>query len=81
MIVNQNIAISDTGFIFNPTTGESYSVNPIGVRIMSLLKEDLSNEEIISRMTEEYQVEAKEMAKDLDDFIESLKHYHLVDEE
>ncbi len=31
MNVKKDIAISDSGFVFDPTTGESYSVNPIGV--------------------------------------------------
>ena len=45
MKIKKNIAISDSGFIFNPSTGESFTVNPIGVEIITLLKEDKVKED------------------------------------
>ena len=33
MKIKTNIALSDSGFLFNPSTGDSYSVNPIGQEI------------------------------------------------
>ena len=36
MNIRKDIAISDTGFVFDPVTGESFSLNPIGVEILSL---------------------------------------------
>jgi len=37
MRIRKNIAISDTGFIFNPTTGDSYSINQVGQEIGRIL--------------------------------------------
>jgi len=39
MNIKKNIALSDSGFIFNPSTGESFSMNPIGLEIITMLKE------------------------------------------
>jgi hypothetical protein len=42
MRIKKNIAISESGFIFNPAVGDSYSTNPIGAEIIKMLKESKS---------------------------------------
>ena len=37
MKIKKNIALSDTGFVFNPGNGDSFSVNPIGLEILKIL--------------------------------------------
>ena len=44
MQINKNIAISDSGFVFNPSTGDSFSTNQVGLEIIRLLKENKSKE-------------------------------------
>lgn len=78
MKVNHNIAVSESGFLFNPSTGESFTLNPIGIRLFTLFKEGLSDEEIIQKITGEYDVERNDILKDLLDFENMLKTYHLV---
>jgi hypothetical protein len=39
MKLKKDIAISDSGFLFNPSSGDSYSLNPIGVEILKLMQE------------------------------------------
>ncbi|MBK7139734.1 MAG: hypothetical protein IPH74_12225 [Bacteroidetes bacterium] len=46
MQINKNIAISDSGFIFNPSSGDSFSANQIGLEIIRLLKDGKSKIEI-----------------------------------
>jgi hypothetical protein len=48
MNINKNIAISDSGFIFNPSSGDSFSTNQVGLEIIRLLKEGKKKEDIIS---------------------------------
>jgi hypothetical protein len=79
MRMNQNIAISETGFLFNPSTGESFTLNPVGLKLISYFKEGLSDDEIIKRMLEEYEADEREISRDLLDFKNVLKHYLLVD--
>lgn len=78
MKVNHNIAVSESGFLFNPSTGESFTLNPIGARLITLFKEGLSDEEILQKITEEYNVEKNDLSKDLLDFENMLRTYHLV---
>lgn len=76
--INQNIAISDTGFLFNPSTGESFTINDTGISIIKALKEGLDDAAIISALTDQYNVEEKDAERDLTDFREALKHYHIL---
>ena len=57
MKLNKNLAISESGFIFNPSTGDSFSVNGIGAEVIQLLKEENTAEEIIRALLEKYDVE------------------------
>ena len=50
MKVRKNIAISENGFIFNPLTGDSFSVNPTGVFIIQKLNEEESRESILHNL-------------------------------
>ena len=38
MKLKKNIATSEAGLIFNPGTGDSFSVNSIGSEILAMLK-------------------------------------------
>ena len=46
MKIKKNIAVSDSGFIFNPDTGESFTANPIGLEILDMVKEGMEFEEV-----------------------------------
>jgi len=38
MKLKNNIAISETGFVFDPNSGDSYSLNTIGKEILEMVK-------------------------------------------
>ena len=81
MRIRKNIAISDTGFIFNPTTGDSYSINQVGQEILGHLGENRSKDDIISLMTTQYDIDAPSLEKYFFDFISMLRQFELLDEE
>ena len=81
MKIKQNIAISESGWLFNPDTGESFSVNPIGIEFINLMKEGKSMEEITQIMTEKYNVEEPTLEKDLYDFKGMLRSQGLTEKE
>jgi len=80
MKINKNIAISETGFIFNPSNGDSFSTNPVGMEIISLLKDGKTKEEIILELTQKFQIDASTMEKDLGDFFLMLQNFQLLNE-
>ena len=81
MQIKKNIAVSETGFVFNPTTGDSYSINQVGQEILAYLGEKKSAAEITSLMTTAYDIDPPGFEKYFYDFISMLKQFELLDEE
>ncbi len=79
MQIKKNIAVSDSGFVFDPTSGESYTLNTVGVEIINLLKAGLHEDEIKHKILEEYEVSASAYDKSFIDFVAMLKNYELVE--
>lgn len=73
MKLKKNIATSAEGFIFNPSTGDSFSTNPIGVDILALIKEEKSEKEIVKIICLKYDVDESQFEHDLDDYLSQLK--------
>ncbi len=79
MQLRKNIATSESGFIFNPATGDSFSANPLASEIITLLKQGLSVSEIKKNIQEKYDVENGQLEKDWDDFLLQLRDANLLD--
>ena len=77
MQINKNIAISDSGFLFNPATGESYSLNATGTELLNLIKEGKTLDEIISIFLDKYDTDKITVEKDYQDFTEVIMQYNL----
>ena len=81
MKINKNIALSDSGFVFNPRTGDSFSTNPIGLDIIKLLKEGKDPLEIKTQLLKEYSVDETTLEKDFYDFQSMLGKLKLTEDE
>ncbi|MDD3739469.1 MAG: PqqD family protein [Lentimicrobiaceae bacterium] len=81
MKIRKNIAISENGFIFNPLTGDSFSVNETGVFILQKLKDGESEEKILRDLMDEYELDNYIAEKDMNDFLSMLKSYQLITNE
>ncbi len=79
MKIRKNIAISETGFLFNPLTGDSFSTNSVGLDVIQLLKNGKTEPEIITFISEKYAVEASEFEKDLEDFRLQLRDSQVLE--
>lgn len=81
MKIKNNIAISDSGFIFNPSTGDSFSTNPVGQEIIKLLHNSKTEEEIRIFIMDTYQIDKIHFEKDFYDFMNVMKKYKLLEED
>lgn len=79
MRLKKNIASSESGFIFNPGTGDSFSANPIAAEILLQLKDGNAASEIKKNMLAKYDVETNVLEKDWDDFYAQLREANLLD--
>ena len=64
---------------FNPSTGDSFSSNPIAAEILLHLKEGSSVQQVKSLILEKYDVEPNQLEKDWDDFANQLRDGNLLD--
>ena len=78
MKLNKNIAVSESGFIFNPASGDSFAVNNIGSEIIQMLKNEKKKSDIVKSIAEKYHVESSEFEKDLEDFFGQLNEFNLL---
>lgn len=80
MRLKKNIAVSESGFIFNPGTGDSYSLNQIGIEIFDMLKQGKTDSEITQELLEKYEVDRVSIDKYYYDFLAMLLQYQLIDD-
>ena len=79
MYLRKNIATSESGFIFNPSTGDSFSANPVAAEILQQLKQDTPAAQIKEWLLESYEVEPLRLERDWDEFINQLKEANLLE--
>lgn len=79
MKLRKNVAISESGLLFNPVTGESFSLNPLGVEILNMIREEMNPDQISNAIIERYSTDRTTFAKDFYDFISILEHHNLLE--
>jgi len=80
MNIKKNVAVSGAGMIFNPDTGETYTVNPIGAEIINGVKEGNSLNEISEVITSRYAVEPSTFQNDFEDFVNLMRNFSLIED-
>ncbi len=81
MRLKKNIAISETGFVFDPNSGDSFSLNNIAKEIIEQLQEGKNRNEVSAFVIDKYDVDEYSFERNLDDFYGMLKHHKLIDNE
>ena len=79
MRLKKNIATSENGFIFNPASGDSFSANAIATEILVGLKGGKSEDEIKLGIIERYEVSARQLDSDWEDWRMQLKEANLLE--
>jgi len=80
MELKENIAVSESGFIFDPNTGDSYNLNQIAREIISLMAQGKSDKEISDMVFEKYDVDETIFEQNFFDFKAMLSYFKLVKE-
>jgi len=75
----KTLAISDSGFIFDPSTGQTFTTNETGLDIFRMLKEEKSLKEITLFIENQYDVDEDIALRDVTQFLSQLKTYRLID--
>jgi uncharacterized lipoprotein YddW (UPF0748 family) len=78
--IKRSVALSDSGFVFDASTGDSYSLNPVGQELMDLIKSGKSDAEIGSQMTAKYDVDAATFERYFYDFVVTLRQMQIIED-
>lgn len=67
------LALSDSGFVFDPVTGNSFTVNGSALAILRLLQRESALDRVVARLCEEYDAEAPLVERDVIEFAALLR--------
>ncbi len=73
-----NLAISDTGFVFDPHTGATFTLNASGLTVLLALREGLVLDAIVARLRERFESTSPEARDDVLDFVQMLRLHGIV---
>jgi hypothetical protein len=77
--IKSGLRISSQGMVFDPSTGESFIINPTGLALLTLLMVGAEPEEIYNKLSLDYQVSPTEFERYLLDFLSVLKSLELLE--
>ncbi len=69
------LAISESGFIFDPTSGHHFTVNETGLDILRHLQTAHSPAELVALLQREYSASEKEIERDVLEFAAMLRKF------
>jgi len=74
----KELAFSDTGFIFDPLTGTTFSANGTALLILTLLKEGWEHAQLLAELALRYEVSGVDIGRDYDDLVTTLRESGLA---
>ena len=75
----RDLAISESGFVFDPMTGHTFTVNPTGLFVLRALEEGCTEEQAIERLQDSFDLAGGEdVARDVGEFVSRLREHGLV---
>ena len=70
----KDLAVSETGFVFDPYSGATFSLNASALCLLRGLKEGLDQDKLIARLEESFDVTDADLSRDIDEFLELLRY-------
>ena len=74
----EEVQIDENDVAYIPSLGITFQLNEAGKRVIELLKEGKSKDDIVLILSQDYGVDWKRVYKDVEDFILKLKIYGLL---
>lgn len=73
-----DLAISDSGFVFDPYSGATFSVNASGLAILRLLREGVARRDLLTALEEQFDVRGGDLQRDVDEFVGLMRRHDLL---
>lgn len=74
----RDLAISETGFVFDPFSGATFTANATALCILDGLKKGLDRASIVSALNGKFDTLEADLARDIDEVLQALRMFGLV---
>lgn len=74
----KNLALSETGFVFDPATGNTFTLNESAIFILKLMKTGRDQKQIAESLAAEFEVTPSQALEDVSDAFLQLKEAGLI---
>ncbi len=74
----RGLALAETGFLFDPATGHTYTLNRTGAALLCMLRDGAAVADLPSLMAESHDVTAAAAEADVTAFLKQLQEYRLL---
>jgi hypothetical protein len=75
----RDVAVSDSGFLFDPYTGLTFSVNTTGKFILDRLRQGASPDEVVAALGSEFDtLETDDLVRDVREFMLLMKEQGIL---
>lgn len=78
MSPSKDLYFSDKGFLFDPSTGLTYSLNKTGTFIFQRLHKGAGVPEVLQALLDGFEIDAKRAREDVRDFMQQLTELGLL---
>ena len=74
----RDLAISETGFVFDPFSGATFTVNATALCILDGLKRGLDRAAIVGALHAKFDTLEADLPRDIDEVLQALRMFGLV---
>ena len=71
----RRLAISESGFVFDPVSGHHFTVNETGLVILKRLQNEQNLDHLLAHLLQEYMVDERELERDVMEFAGVLRDF------
>jgi len=75
--ISEELNPTKKGFLFDPYTGHTYTLNTIAVFVFKKLQEGMNVSDIAKVLADEYKIDEKKVLADIKDFVVHIKDFNL----
>lgn len=75
LLASKRLALSESGFVFDPVSGQSFSVNESGLVLLRLAQHEDDLDKLTTQLVEQFDASSVEIKRDVQDFINRLQGF------
>jgi PqqD family protein of HPr-rel-A system len=72
------LAISPTGFVFDPRSGVTYTINATGRSVIEALRDGADLDELVERLNDSFETDGDDLRRDALEYVRLLREHGLL---